>query len=103
MVYREIALFLTYNFPTRAIQAIQHDGLVKKVIIIMNTLTTPNSCATKAKRRLVDRAPRVARLDDRIEWISEYGSYCSQADMRLKQSSVKVNATLVPRTHGALL
>jgi hypothetical protein len=26
MVYREIALFLTYDFPTHAIQAIQHDG-----------------------------------------------------------------------------
>jgi hypothetical protein len=69
----------------------------------MKTLTTPNSCATKAKRRLGNRAPHVARLDDRIEWISECGSYRSQADMRLKQSSVKVNATLVPRTHGALI
>jgi hypothetical protein len=45
----------------------------------------------------------VARLDDRIEWIRECGSCCSLASMLLKQSSVKVNATLAPRVDGALL
>jgi hypothetical protein len=41
VVYREIALFLTFDFPTHATQAIHHDKPVKKVIAMMETLTTP--------------------------------------------------------------